>query len=109
MPYNIPHANLHGSLFNTTKEQINADFTQLSHSFAYEPDKEENNPSIKLVHLSKCTITILDPTQSDMHDPDLGIFESMKLRTVAESCNGLQRHDVIYNTTFCQGPKIIPL
>jgi len=44
-----------------------------------------------------------------MHDPDLGIFESMKLRTVAESCNGLQRHDVIYNTTFCQGPKIIPL
>jgi len=69
MPYNIPHANLRGSPFNATKEQINADFTQLSHSFAYEPDKEENNPSIKLVHLSKCTVTFLDPILSDMHDP----------------------------------------
>jgi len=73
MSYNIPHANLHGSLFNTTKEEINADFTQLSHSFAYDHDMEENNPSIKLVHLSKCTIKFLDPTLRDMHDPYLGI------------------------------------
>jgi hypothetical protein len=101
MPYNIPHANLHGSLFNTTKEWTNADFTQLSHCFAYGPDTEGNNPSIKLVHLSKCTVTFLDPTLSDIHDPYLGIIESMKLSTVAESCNGLQRHDIIYTTTFC--------
>jgi hypothetical protein len=51
------------------KQQINADFIQLSHSFAYEDDTEEKNPSIKLVHLSKCTVTFLDPTLSDMHDP----------------------------------------
>ena len=53
--------------------------------FAYEPDTEENNPPLKLVHLSKCTITFLDPTLSDMHDPYLGIIESMKSSTVAES------------------------
>jgi hypothetical protein len=101
MPYNIPHANLHGSLFNTTKKQINADFTQLSHSFAYGPDKEENNPSIKLVHLSKRTITFLHPILRYIHDPYLGIIESMKLSNEAESYNSLQRRDVIYTTTFC--------
>jgi len=61
---------------------------------------QENNPSIKFVHLSKCTITFLDPKLSDVNDPYLGIIENMKLSTVAESCNGLQRHDV-YTTTFC--------
>jgi hypothetical protein len=61
---------------------------------------QENKPSIKLVHLSKCTITFLDPALSDTHDPYLGNIESIKLNTVAKSCNGLQRHDV-YTTTFC--------
>lgn len=74
LSHNIPHANLHGSLFNTKSQEINSDFTQLSHSFVYEYDMEEKYPSIKLVHLSKCTITFLDPTLSDMHDPYLGIL-----------------------------------
>lgn len=80
-------------------QEINSDFTQLSHSFVYEHDMEEKYPSIKLVHLSKYTVTFLDPTLSDMHDSNLGIIDSIILSTVAESWNSLKCYDV-YTTTF---------